>query len=86
MSLYLVLGLFPGELFRWNASDLGEPDCGLGNRPSSGRPLSSQLYVWGRDHPEIWETDPACPPPRGHKEGKELGRYPEVGRLRDRGW
>ncbi|XP_036775497.1 B-lymphocyte antigen CD19 isoform X1 [Manis pentadactyla] len=57
-----------GELFRWNASDLGEPDCGLGNRPSSGRPLSSQLYVWGRDHPEIWETDPACPPPRGHKE------------------
>ncbi|XP_077616410.1 B-lymphocyte antigen CD19 [Crocuta crocuta] len=60
-----------GELFRWNASYLNDPGCGLGNRspegpkPSSGYPTSSQLYVWAKDHPEIWETDPECASPRG---------------------
>ncbi|XP_058567307.1 B-lymphocyte antigen CD19 isoform X7 [Neofelis nebulosa] len=60
-----------GELFRWNASYLNDPGCGLGNRssegpkPSSGYPTSSQLYVWAKGHPEIWETDPECASPRG---------------------
>ncbi|XP_029803243.1 B-lymphocyte antigen CD19 isoform X2 [Suricata suricatta] len=60
-----------GELFRWNASYLNDPGCGLGNRssggpkPYSGYPTSSHLYVWAKDHPEIWETDPECASPRG---------------------
>ncbi|XP_048966866.1 B-lymphocyte antigen CD19 isoform X3 [Canis lupus baileyi] len=60
-----------GELFRWNASALNDSGCGLGNRPSEGPkpssryPTSSQLYVWEKDHPEIWETDPECALPRG---------------------
>ncbi|XP_064448977.1 B-lymphocyte antigen CD19 isoform X1 [Mirounga angustirostris] len=60
-----------GELFRWNASALNDSGCGLGNRssqgskPSSGYPTSSRLYVWAKDHPEIWEIDPECAPPRG---------------------
>lgn len=88
--LYLVLGLFLGELFRWNASALNDSGCGLGNRssqgpkPSSGYPTSSQLYVWAKDHPEIWEIDPECAPPRGSlnqslNQGKVLGRCQEVG-------
>lgn len=90
MCLYLVLGLFPGELFRWNASYLNDPGCGLGNRssegpkPSSGYPTSSQLYVWAKGHPEIWETDPDCASPRGGldqslNQGKVLGRCQGVG-------
>lgn len=68
MSLYLVPGLSPGELFRWNASDSG---CDLGNsssedpKYSSGHTTSSQLYVWTKDHPEIWETDRTCALPKG---------------------
>ncbi|XP_027952723.1 B-lymphocyte antigen CD19-like isoform X2 [Eumetopias jubatus] len=60
-----------GELFRWNASALNDSGCGLGNRssegpkPSSGYPTSSQVYVWAKDHPEIWEIDPECALPRG---------------------
>ncbi|XP_041605247.1 B-lymphocyte antigen CD19 isoform X1 [Vulpes lagopus] len=60
-----------GELFRWNASALNDSGCGLGNRPSEGPkpssryPTSSQLYVWAKDHPEIWETDPECALPQG---------------------
>nr|XP_055195168.1 B-lymphocyte antigen CD19 [Nyctereutes procyonoides] len=60
-----------GEFFRWNASALNDSGCGLGNRPSEGPkpssryPTSSQLYVWAKDHPEIWETDPECALPRG---------------------
>ncbi|XP_012664311.2 B-lymphocyte antigen CD19 isoform X1 [Otolemur garnettii] len=56
-----------GELFRWNASDLG---CSLGNRssedprPSSGHPTSSQVYVWANDHPEVWKGRHMCVPPR----------------------
>ncbi|XP_025709690.2 B-lymphocyte antigen CD19 isoform X2 [Callorhinus ursinus] len=60
-----------GELFRWNASALNHSGCRLGNRssegpkPSSGYPTSSQVYVWAKDHPEIWEIDPECALPRG---------------------
>lgn len=84
MCPYLVLGLFLGEVFRWNASALNDSGCGLGNRssegpkPPSGYPTSSQLYVWAQDHPEIWETDPECALPRDHlnqslKQGKVPG-------------
>ncbi|XP_066239265.1 B-lymphocyte antigen CD19 isoform X2 [Saccopteryx leptura] len=58
-----------GELFRWKASNLDDPDCDLGNRSSEDpRPFSdpltsSKLYVWTKDHPEIWKTDPACASP-----------------------
>lgn len=71
MSLCLVWVSFSEELFRWNASDLADPRCDLENRsseaprPSSGYPPSSQLYVWAKDKPEIWETEPACVPSRG---------------------
>lgn len=96
MSLYLVPGLSPGELFRWKASDLDDPGCDLGNsssedpRLSSGHNTSSQLYVWTKDHPEIWETDPACPLPKGSSnkslnQGKMLGKCQEVGGP-GRGW
>lgn len=53
-----------GELFRWNASDLGDLDCDLGNRSSgSHRSTSgSRLYVWATDHPEVWKTKPVCAP------------------------
>uniref|UniRef100_A0A8C9HL02 CD19 molecule n=1 Tax=Piliocolobus tephrosceles TaxID=591936 RepID=A0A8C9HL02_9PRIM len=51
-----------GELFRWNVSDLGGLGCGLKNRSSEGP--SSQLYVWAKDRPEIWEGEPVCGPPR----------------------
>ncbi|XP_010621811.1 B-lymphocyte antigen CD19 isoform X1 [Fukomys damarensis] len=67
----LVLGLFPGKLFRWNTSDLGDLSCGLGNGSSGGprlsphHPNNSQLYVWNQGHPEIWEAEPVCAPPRG---------------------
>ncbi|KAJ8798646.1 hypothetical protein J1605_016449 [Eschrichtius robustus] len=60
-----------GELFRWNASDLNDPSCGLGDRssegprPSSGHPTRSQLYVWAKNRPEILHTDSACAPPNG---------------------
>ncbi|XP_021787555.1 B-lymphocyte antigen CD19 isoform X5 [Papio anubis] len=59
-----------GELFRWNISDLGGLGCGLKNRSSegpsspSGKLNSSQLYVWAKDRPEIWEGEPVCGPPR----------------------
>ncbi|EHB11842.1 B-lymphocyte antigen CD19 [Heterocephalus glaber] len=60
-----------GKLFRWNASDLGDLSCGPGNG-SSGRPRlaphhrnNSQLYVWNKGHPEIWEAEPGCAPSRG---------------------
>ncbi|XP_039740592.1 B-lymphocyte antigen CD19 isoform X2 [Pteropus medius] len=60
-----------GELFRWKASDLDGPGCDLGNsssenpRLSSGLTTSPQLYVWAKDHPEIWVTNPACALPNG---------------------
>lgn len=90
MSLYLVLGIFPGELFRWNASDLNDPSCGLWNRssegprPSSGHPTRSQVYVWVKNNPKILHTDSACAPPNGtlnqsNNHGKVLGRCQEVG-------
>ena len=75
MSLYsglciLVLGIFPGKLFRWNASDLNDPSCDLRNktskgpRSSSGHPTKSQLNVWGTDHfKEISHADLPCAPP-----------------------
>uniref|UniRef100_A0A8C3WX32 CD19 molecule n=1 Tax=Catagonus wagneri TaxID=51154 RepID=A0A8C3WX32_9CETA len=50
------------ELFRWNASDLNDPSCGLGSRSSSGHPAKPKLYVWAKDHPEILRTDLACAP------------------------
>lgn len=89
-SLYLVLGFSPGELFRWKASDLDGPGCDLGNsssenpRLSSGLTTSSQLYVRAKDHPEIWETNPACALPNGSSNesfhrGKVLGKCQEVG-------
>lgn len=83
MCPYLVLGLFLGEVFRWNASALNDSGCGLGNRslegpkPSSGDPTSSQLYVWAQDHPEIWETDPECALPRDSlNQSLKQGRVP----------
>ncbi|XP_021491628.1 B-lymphocyte antigen CD19 isoform X1 [Meriones unguiculatus] len=53
-----------GELFRWNASDLEDLDCSLGNKSSgSHRPASgSQLYVWAKDHPEGRGKVPECAP------------------------
>ncbi|XP_042638163.1 B-lymphocyte antigen CD19 [Orycteropus afer afer] len=60
-----------GEMFRWNASDLDGLGCGLGNMSSegprslAGSSTSSQVYVWAKDHPEIWEADPLCAPPQG---------------------
>ncbi|XP_019062959.1 B-lymphocyte antigen CD19 isoform X2 [Fukomys damarensis] len=60
-----------GKLFRWNTSDLGDLSCGLGNGSSGGprlsphHPNNSQLYVWNQGHPEIWEAEPVCAPPRG---------------------
>ncbi|XP_074179000.1 B-lymphocyte antigen CD19 isoform X2 [Rhinolophus sinicus] len=59
-----------GELFQWKASDLDDSGCDLENRSSedhrlsSGHPTSSQLYMRAKDHPKIWETDPACAPPK----------------------
>ncbi|XP_008048894.1 B-lymphocyte antigen CD19 isoform X2 [Carlito syrichta] len=59
-----------GELFRWNASDLGDLGCSLDNRssegprPPSGKLASSQLYVWAQNRPEIWKGEPGCAPPR----------------------
>ena len=77
----LVLGIFPGKLFRWNASDLNDPSCDLGKgpRPTSGHPTKSQLHVWGRDHfKEISHTDRACAPPnstlnQSDNRGKVMG-------------
>uniref|UniRef100_A0A8C9PIV6 CD19 molecule n=1 Tax=Spermophilus dauricus TaxID=99837 RepID=A0A8C9PIV6_SPEDA len=60
-----------GELFRWNASDLEALNCSRGNMSSGGTglssdlPFASQLYVWAKDHPKIWNTEPVCAPPRG---------------------
>ncbi|XP_013360296.1 PREDICTED: B-lymphocyte antigen CD19 isoform X2 [Chinchilla lanigera] len=60
-----------GELFRWNASDVGDLSCGPGNgssagpRPSSPQPPNSQLYVWDKGLPWSWEAEPVCAPPRG---------------------
>nr|XP_044602355.1 B-lymphocyte antigen CD19 [Equus asinus] len=59
-----------GELFRWNASDLDNPGCGLGKsssegpKTSSGHPASSQLYEWAKDQPHIRETALECAPNR----------------------
>lgn len=77
----LVLGIFPGKLFRWNASDLNDPSCDLGKgpRPTSGHPTKSQLHVWGKDHfKEISHTDRACAPPnstlnQSDNRGKVMG-------------
>ncbi|XP_047636172.1 B-lymphocyte antigen CD19 isoform X6 [Phacochoerus africanus] len=58
-----------GELFRWNASDLNDPSCGLGarssegRRPSSSHPTRSKLYVWDEDRAKVLHTDLTCPPP-----------------------
>lgn len=82
-------GFFPGELFRWNASNIDAPGCDLENRssedrrPSSDHLTSSQLYVWTNDHPEIWEMDPECGLPKGSQnqsldQSKELGECQEV--------
>ncbi|XP_004622967.1 B-lymphocyte antigen CD19 isoform X3 [Octodon degus] len=63
-----------GELFRWNASDLGDLSCGPapGNRssPTSPRlsphhPNSSQLYVWDKDRSKSRKGKSVCAPPRG---------------------
>ncbi|KAM6165804.1 B-lymphocyte antigen CD19 [Erethizon dorsatum] len=60
-----------GELFRWNASDLGDLSCSPGNGSSEGpqlsshHPTSSQLYVWDKGLPQSWEPEPVCAPPRG---------------------
>lgn len=68
--LCMVWVFFPGELFRWNASDVRDLDCGLENRssgshrPSSGSHNSSWLYVWAKDHPEVVGTKPVCAPQR----------------------
>ncbi|XP_040610561.1 B-lymphocyte antigen CD19 isoform X1 [Mesocricetus auratus] len=57
-----------GELFRWNASDIGDLNCGLENRssgshgPTSGSHKSPSLYVWTKDHPEVMGTEPVCAP------------------------
>ncbi|XP_052055428.1 B-lymphocyte antigen CD19 isoform X1 [Apodemus sylvaticus] len=53
-----------GELFRWNASDVGDLDCDLRNRSSgSHRSTSgSQLYVWTKGGPKAWGTKPVCAP------------------------
>nr|AFH02983.1 CD19 [Equus caballus] len=59
-----------GKLFRWNASDLDNPGCGLGKssseglKTSSGHPASSQLYEWAKDKPHIRETALECAPNR----------------------
>ncbi|XP_070086730.1 B-lymphocyte antigen CD19 isoform X9 [Equus przewalskii] len=59
-----------GKLFRWNASDLDNPGCGLGKssseglKTSSGHPASSQLYEWAKDQPHIRETALECAPNR----------------------
>ncbi|XP_026636959.1 B-lymphocyte antigen CD19 [Microtus ochrogaster] len=59
-----------GELFRWNASDIGDLKCGLKNRssgshsPASGSRNKSLLYVWAKDHPEVVGTEPVCAPRR----------------------
>lgn len=90
MSLYLVLGIFPGELFRWNASDLNDPSCDLGARSSEGRrsssshPTRSKLYVWAKNQAKVLHTDLTCPPPnstvnQSNSHGKVLGRCQEVG-------
>ncbi|KAF5914750.1 hypothetical protein HPG69_005248 [Diceros bicornis minor] len=82
-----------GELFRWNASDLDDLGCGLGNRPSEGprsfpgHPTSSQLYVWDKDQRKIWKTDLKCASNRSslnqsHTQGKVLRRCQEVRDLR----
>ncbi|KAM5227697.1 B-lymphocyte antigen CD19 [Ctenodactylus gundi] len=61
-----------GKLFRWNASDLGDLSCGPGNRSSEGPTASSghrsisQLYVWDKGYPRIWEAEPVCAPPRSN--------------------
>ncbi|XP_052619450.1 B-lymphocyte antigen CD19 isoform X1 [Peromyscus californicus insignis] len=59
-----------GELFRWNASDIRDMDCGLENRsseshrPASGSRNISWLYVWAKDHPEAVGTGTVCAPQR----------------------
>ncbi|XP_048187798.1 B-lymphocyte antigen CD19 isoform X2 [Perognathus longimembris pacificus] len=60
-----------GELFRWNASDLGDLNCGLKNRSSgdtrlsSDSPISPLLYVWTEDQAKVQRTELVCDPPRG---------------------
>ncbi|KAM6155905.1 B-lymphocyte antigen CD19 [Rhynchocyon petersi] len=55
-----------GEMFRWNASDIDALACDLehmnseGPRPSSRSPLSSQVYVWDKNHFKAWKPDPPC--------------------------
>ncbi|KAL1788133.1 B-lymphocyte antigen CD19 [Sigmodon hispidus] len=59
-----------GELFRWNASNIGDLDCGLESRslerhsPASGSRNRSKLYVWAKDRPEVMGTEPVCAPQR----------------------
>nr|XP_048316074.1 B-lymphocyte antigen CD19 isoform X3 [Myodes glareolus] len=59
-----------GELFRWNASDIGDLKCGPKNRssgshsPVSGSRNKSQLYVWAKGRPEVVGTEPVCAPRR----------------------
>lgn len=68
--LCMVWGFFPGELFRWNASDIGDLKCGPKNRssgshsPVSGSRNKSQLYVWAEGRPEVVGTEPVCAPRR----------------------
>ncbi|XP_060030090.1 B-lymphocyte antigen CD19 [Erinaceus europaeus] len=59
-----------GELFRWNASDLGGSGCDIGNRSVQdprgppAYPPASRIYVWKKNYPEIWEPEPLCATPR----------------------
>lgn len=79
-GLYLVWGLLPGEMFRWNASNVRDLDCDLRNRSSgSHRSTSgSQLYVWVKDHPKVWGTKPVCAP-RGSSLNQSLINQGTVG-------
>ncbi|CAO2583223.1 B-lymphocyte antigen CD19 [Lemmus lemmus] len=66
----MVWRFFPGELFRWNASDIGDLKCGPKNRssgshsPASGSHNKSRLYVWAKGRPEVVGTEPVCAPRR----------------------
>lgn len=59
-SLYLGRGLSPGELFRWNASDLVSPGCGLKNI------LPETVYMWDKVEGKAkqWDMMSACTLPR----------------------
>ncbi|XP_034376821.1 B-lymphocyte antigen CD19 isoform X2 [Arvicanthis niloticus] len=53
-----------GELFRWNASNLGDLDCDQGNRSSGSQRSTSgsQLYVWSKDRHDFSRTKSVCAP------------------------